>query len=256
MYLPSNAQWALLIFASMLLLCMVPAWRCSRRDARSINGVGVWIKPLKFMVSLALFAMTTAALMTAAGNHPEADASMSAIAVLVMVTSTFELAYITLQASLGKPSHYNTTDSLHRFMTMLMALGALGLTASQAWLGWVVVRYNPDWASSIVVIAVVTGLFMTFFLATISGFLVAIHRAPSGTGTAVAGWHRYGDLRPAHFMGVHSQQSIPLLGMIAGSLPGSAAYAGFAVMACAYMLAWAALTFAELRHWKLRASAV
>ena len=245
MRLFTGAPLALMLFGAALLLCMVPAWQRARHDTRTIRGVGVWAKPLKFMAALALFAVTTAVSMLAAGAAP--DASLWRIAALVVATSTFEVTYITWQASRGEASHYNTSDALHTGLMAMMALGAIGLAASQAWLAWVIVRHQPGWLSSVAVLGVVTGLTMACVLATISGFLLAGHRAPAGRGAPVVGWHRLGDLRPAHFLGVHAQQCIPLFGLFAHALMGKAAHAGFAAMACTYLLAWAALTRQELR---------
>ncbi|WP_332877174.1 hypothetical protein [Massilia sp. S19_KUP03_FR1] len=246
MPLPAGPPLALTLFGLLLLLCMVPAWRQARRDPRTIRGVGVWTKPLKFLAALALFAFTTAVLMLAARDA--APATLWRIAALVMATSAFEAIYIAVQASRAEPSHYNTSDALHSALTVAMALGAIGLTASQAWLGWVIVRVNPDWLSSVAVLGAVTGLFMTWVLATLSGFMLGGRRAPPGPGLPLVGWQRRGDLRPAHFLGVHAQQIVPLLGLCCARLPASAAHAGFAALALGYVLAWAALTRRELHH--------
>jgi hypothetical protein len=48
----------------------------------------------------------------------------------------FEVAYIAYKAALGSASHYNTSDSWHTAMFGLMAIAAIGLTASQGWLAW------------------------------------------------------------------------------------------------------------------------
>ena len=244
MSLLTGAPLALFCFASLLVTCMVPAWRAARRDARTIHGVGVWAKPLKFMAALALFAATTAVLMPAAG----ASAPLTGIAALVIAASAFEVAYITFQASRGEPSHYNTRDTVHATLTVLMAGGAIGLSASQAWLAWAIAGTNPAWWSSVTILGAVTGLAATALLGTISGFLLGGHRAPAGPGWHVVGWHRRGDLRPAHFMGVHAQQCIPMFGLAAARLPAGAAHAGFAALTCVYVLAWAALTHIALRR--------
>lgn len=234
----------LLVFASLLALCMIPAALAARRDPRTLRGVSVWAKPLKFMAALVLFALTTAVLMRAAGP----GAPLDGIAALVIGTSTFEAAYITYQASRGQPSHYNTSDALHTALTVVMAAGAIGLTASQAWLAWAIIATNPAWSTSVPVLGAITGLFATFALATISGFMLGGRRAPAGRGVPVVGWRRYGDLRPAHFMGVHAQQFIPAFGLLADRLLGSAAHAGFTAMTVTYVLAWAALTRVQVRQ--------
>jgi hypothetical protein len=235
---------SLFVFAAILALCMIPATLAARRDPRKIRGVNVWAKPLKFLAALALFSATTAVLMRAAGP----GAPLAAIEALIVATSTFEAAYITCQASRGEPSHYNTSDALHTALTVLMACGAIALTASQAWLAWTIMDTNPAWRASVTVLGTVTGLLMTFVLATVSGVLLGGKRAPAGAGLPLVGWRRVGDARPAHFMGVHAQQIIPAFGFIADRLLGSAAHMGFTAMTATYVLAWAALTRMQLKQ--------
>lgn len=247
MNVPGGAAGALLLFGGFLLLCMAPAGLAARRDPRTLRGVSVWAKPLKFMAALALFSITTAVLMQAAGDTPATQAALWRIAALVTLTAGFEVAYISFQASRGQASHYNTSDTFHAAMTALMALGAIALVASQAWLAIVIVAANPAWQSSVAVLGAVTGLLMTALLSAVSGFLLGARRAPAGPGLALFGWQRRGDLRPAHFLAVHAQQCIPLAGLLAAFLPGRAMQAGlFGAATAAYLLAWAALTLTRL----------
>ena len=239
----SGPRLALLLFGALLVACMLPAWACRRRDARTFGGVNVWVKPLKFMAALALYAFTTAVLMLAAGD----SGALDAIAALLIVTATFEVGYITLQASRAEASHYNSSDALHMALTAIMALGAVGLTASQLWLAIVIMDVRPDWQSSAALAGVVTGLVLTFVLATVSGFMLGGRRAPAGAGMAVTGWHRRGDLRPAHFLGVHAQQCIPALGLLAGAVSSRAPVALFAALTGVYLLAFAVAVRIEWR---------
>ena len=235
----TGPRLALLLFGGAMVLSMIPAWAGARRDPRSLRGVGVWIKPLKFMAALALFSFTTAVLMLAAGDSQAADHSLKAIAALLIATALFEVSYITLQASRGEPSHYNSSDPLHKTLNVLMALGAIGLTGSQLWLAMTVIRHRPDWTGSVATLGVVSGLVLTFVLATVSGFMLGGKRAPPGVGLPIVGWHRRADLRPAHFLGVHAQQCIPAFGLLVEGLSLPAPLAVFAALTGAYLLAWA-----------------
>lgn len=242
----TGAPLALNVYGALLLSSMAAVGLRARHDPRTLRGVSVWAKPLKFLAALALFAVTTAAMMQVAGAAP--PAALWSVAALIMTTSTFEAGYITVQASRGEPSHYNTSDTLHTVLTVLMALGAVGLVASQAWLAWIIVQSNPAWLSSLPVLGVVTGALATFVLATLSGFLLGGRRAPPGSGLPLTGWQRRGDLRPAHFLGVHAQQILPACGLFAACLPAGAAHAAFATLVCAYIAAWAVLTYQELQR--------
>lgn len=241
----TGARLSLLQFSGTLMLCMLPAWHRARHDNRTIRGVNVWIKPLKFMAALALFAATTAVLMLAAIDSP----SLKPIATLLIVTATFEAGYITFRAGRGEASHYNTRNASSTVLTVLMALGAIALTASQGWLAVTVMQQHPNWIASAPLAGVVIGLLLTFMLATLSGFMLGGRRAPpgSGSGLAVVGWHKAGDLRPAHFLGVHAQQCIPAFGLLANSLSPRAPLAVFAMLTCAYVSAFAVAIHIERR---------
>ena len=124
------------------------------------------------------------------------------------------MAYITYQAHLGEASHYNRSDLKHALLFGLMALSAVGLTASQGWLAIKIWQNNKIDAMSVITLSVVIGLALTFLLATVSGFMLGRQQPPSGQGLPFMGWHLYGDIRPAHFLGVHAQQLIPIIGLL------------------------------------------
>jgi hypothetical protein len=68
----------------------------------------------------------------------------------------------------------------------------------------------------------VIGLGLTTLLGTISGMALGGTQPPAGSGMLVFGWHlNLQDYRPAHFLGIHSHQLIPLAGLavLAMSLP-------------------------------------
>jgi hypothetical protein len=172
-----------------------------------------------------------------------ASEAFKGVAGLIIVTSFFEVAYISLQAARGEPSHYNTNDAFHIFMFALMGVMAVGLTASQAWLAWLIWSDLGDTKLSATTLGVLLGLGLTFVLATVSGFQLGGHQPPSGVGLPLVGWHWKNDLRPAHFLGVHAQQFIPLAGLLAERFLGANAVAGFSAFTGLYLAAWGGLTW-------------
>ncbi|MFZ6719832.1 hypothetical protein [Undibacterium sp. Ji49W] len=202
---------------------------------------------MKFMAATGLFAVTTACLMQVADVRPQALPSFYWIAVLIVSTSLFEVAYISLQGSLGEASHYNTSDLLHAVMSGLMGIVAVALTASQAWLAWVIWSQNAQPTLSVMQSGIVVGLIMTFVLSTLSGFLLGSHQAPPGKGLPIVGWHLRGDIRPAHFLGVHAQQFIPVFGFLAEYFAGGAALAVFSTLTMIYLLVCICLTLTATR---------
>jgi hypothetical protein len=84
-------------------------------------------------------------------------------------------------------------------------------------------------------------------LATASGFLLGNQQPPAGVGLPVVGWHLgQADARPAHFMGVHTHQLIPLAGWLLGRYRVSNAGVGLAAFTVLYGIVWALLTRSAL----------
>ncbi len=232
-------QRALVIFGLLLWAAMLPTFVAWGLDDRTLRGVGVWVKPLKFMASVGLFAISTAWFI---GLLPEArrlGRGVRLIVWTVIVAGTFEIAYITLQASLGAGSHFNFVDLPHIVMYQLMGLAALAMTATQPWLAWQIARHGrtdaaPAWRD-----AVVLGLVLTFVLGAAAGGLLASHQPPAGPGLPVVGWHLGGaDLRPAHFIGMHAQQLFPLAGLALADITPRRSRAALAAFGLAYIGVW------------------
>jgi len=122
-----------------------------------------------------------------------------------------------------------------------MALAAVMLTATQAVLAWLIARHSAT-RDTVLTQAVVVGLVSTFLLATVSGFTLGGQQPPAGMGLPIVGWHIAGpDARPAHFLGVHAQQLLPLAGLALqqGRLSHPAQW--LTTVALGYGLLWALL---------------
>lgn len=197
----------LAVFGLVLLAAALPLALAAGLDDRTLRGVNVWVKPLKFALSIALFAWTSAWF---AGLLPAAVRRGRAAGVLawtLVAAATFEIVYIGLQAARGEASHFNTDDALHGALYTLMGAAALAMTATQAGYAWLITRHAAPgrWRD-----AVVTGLVLSFVLGTTAGFLLGGLQPPAGSGLPLLGWHATGDLRPAHFIGLHAHQALPL----------------------------------------------
>src|SRR5436305_314866 len=104
---------------SWALLILLPRWR---RLAQAVAGVavpallslaclvlvGVWLKPLKFEASLALFAFTLAWFMPMASDAFRRSVPGRYAVWGFVLPAAFEIAYIAWRASRGEASHFNT----------------------------------------------------------------------------------------------------------------------------------------------------
>lgn len=205
--------WA---FGLLLLVALLPAAIALGFDERVLRGANVWVKPMKFMASVGLLAFTTAWFFGHLAPSVRRSRAARAIVWTVIAAGGFEVAYISLQAGLGEASHFNVGDPFHATMYTLMGLGALALTATQPALAWLLWKHGERRVAAPYRAAVIIGLALTFVLGAGAGMLLSAMQPPSGPGLPIVGWVLAGgDLRIAHFIGIHASQVLPALGAIA-----------------------------------------
>lgn len=207
------ADFGLALLAIALVLAVTWVF-----DARQLHGESIWAKPIKFLLSVGLFALTSAWFI---GDLPEARrraVPMRAARWTIIGAGTFELAYITWQAALGQASHFNETTPFHMVMYALMGIGAIALNATTLPLAREIARHGAG-LSPALRLAIVLGLVLTFILGTGAGVAIAAYGGhavggvANGAGLPLLGWSTTGgDLRVPHFLGIHAQQLLPLAG--------------------------------------------
>lgn len=232
-------QRALTLFGLAMLLAMLPLLVLNGLDERTLRGVGVWVKPLKFCASTGVFALTTAWFVGLLPPGRRRDGVVRTVVATIIAMSLFETGYITWQAALGEASHYNFSDRFHVAMYQAMGAGAVLLTLTQPLLAWHIARHADAGVDASWRRAVVLGLVLTFVLGAGAGAMLGPIQPPAGTGLPWLGWHAQGDLRPAHFIGLHAQQLVPLLGLALLRLPRERAGRLFALGIALYVTIWA-----------------
>ena len=205
-----------------MLALSLPTLLLAALDDRTLQGVSVWLKPWKFQFSLAVFLLTLALFMV---WLPGATLRTRAVRFVVwgaVLSGSFELIYITWQGALGLASHFNFTSSAAITMYQLMGLGAVTLSSTALVLGLVIACTKDYAVPSAVKLSIVLGLLLTFLLGT--GFGAYLSAQQSGhwvggirsdaAGMPVVKWSRSGgDLRVAHFFGIHAMHFIPAFGL-------------------------------------------
>lgn len=244
-------SWAskiMVVYGAMMALACGLTYLLSLNDARTLREVGIWVKPMKFMAATALFVWTTVWVTHMAHAAIAQGQAYRGICALIVLTSLFEVVYITVQASRGEASHYNTSDPWHAFMFGLMGLAAVGLTASQVWLAWEIWAARGNSPLSVTTWGILIGLVLTFVLSTLSGFMLGGQQPPAGAGLPLVGWHGQNDVRPSHFLGVHAQQLLPLWGLFAERWLGTHSASALGIGSALYVLAWGLLTWTAMGH--------
>ena len=216
---------AMLLMAAMTLML---AWL----DPRVFQGVSTWAKPLKFQLSTGVYLLTLAWFMAWLPDDKRQTRLGRYVVWSAVGAGIFEVAYITWQGAFGMASHYNRTSTFYAAMYTLMGVGAVILTTASLALAVLIAR-SPAYAlPRAIKHAVVLGLVLTFVLGTGFGSYLGAQRAGHWVGGALTdagglplfNWSRSGgDLRVAHFFGIHAMHFVPAIAALAAAarLPGA-----------------------------------
>jgi hypothetical protein len=200
----------------LLLLLMIPTAFAGFIDARLFNGINIWIKPLKFQFSMALHLGTIALAMLLLPEPVRVSRTVRVLCWALIVSALFEVTYIGFQASNGAGSHFNLSSVWTGRMYSLMGVGAVTLVLAAAWIGALILRHGDR--SNPLVLASGLGLVLGGVLGGVTGGYMSAQpghwvgtMASDATGLWLFGWSRLGgDLRVAHFFGLHMMQALPI----------------------------------------------
>ena len=214
-----SARYETLTILSAILLALALGW--SLIDPRAVDGVSVWIKPLKFSLSFVVVFATIALVERRLSDGVRGGRTMAIVGHAMAAAFLAEMAYIFYMAARGEHSHFNLTTPFHETMYALMGVGAVTLIAGIAVIGWVAYRdarasFGPGLREGIW-LGFVTTFGLTFlvagYLSSSGGPFVGLH-PPGAPVIPLFGWSGVaGDLRPAHFASMHAMQVLPLLGL-------------------------------------------
>ena len=218
----------LVVFAGLSLAFAAGAGIGIVVDARTLDDVSVWLKPLKFGVSNAAFAVTLAWMLADLSDRRR---FVQRVGWGVALVFALENALIALQAARGVHSHFNATTYLDAAIVTTMGaaiIAAMGLCVAIAR----ALFRRP--ASGACAHAARLGLAIAIGGASIGGLMGVPTRdqlsnvregavlgghtvggPDGGPGLPVTHWSRsHGDLRVAHFAGLHAMQVLPLAGWV------------------------------------------
>jgi hypothetical protein len=185
-------------------------------DHRQVMGINPWIKPMKFAVSIAIYALTIGWLLY---ELPLRERVRRVVNWTVAGTLIIEIALITMQAARGVTSHFNQATA---FDAAVFGIMGAAITLNILVVAYVTLKF---WRAGAKIPApylwgIRIGL-MLFALASLEGFVMISHSAHSvgapdgGAGLPVVNWSvKVGDLRVAHFFGMHALQVLPFVGYL------------------------------------------
>lgn len=185
-------------------------------ETRQVMGINLWIKPLKFAISIGIFLGTLAWLLPYFRFSAPAE---SRYVWLTWVLFAIETVILTVQASRGVQSHFNITSPVNALMFNVMGIAITINTILVGYLAWKAFQDNLSLPAGFLW-GLRLGLLL-FVVASLEGFVMASQLAHSvgvpdgGPGLPLVNWStRGGDLRIAHFIGLHGLQALPLIGIL------------------------------------------
>jgi hypothetical protein len=179
-------------------------------DERLLFGVSVWNKPAKFAISIGVFSWTIGWLM---GNLPDKQ-KVEKISMGITIVMLVEMIIISIQAARGVPSHFNVSTWYDGLLFNIMGIAIFINTVFvfRIFQLFRPVRNLP----SAYKLAIQMSL-LIFIVSSLQGFFMAaklchtVGAEDGQLGLPFLGWARqFGDLRVAHFIGLHSIQVLPL----------------------------------------------
>lgn len=211
-----------------LALALVGLWL----DPRSIAGAPVWLKPAKFAVSLAIYSLTLAGIFAWLPDWRRMRWVVGRTTAAVFV---LEFAIISLQAARGTTSHFNTATLFDGVLFTVMGAAIVLQTLASVGAAVALWRQRFDdhamgWALrlglSITIVAAFSGGLMTqpttaqLDEARATGRMATsgahtVGAPDGGPGLPGTGWSTtHGDLRVAHFAGLHAMQVLPIAALV------------------------------------------
>jgi hypothetical protein len=217
-------------------------------DGRTLYGVSVWWKPAKFFLSITIHSATLAWGVSLLSDADRRSRGIRVAAGTFVWCSVLEMTYITVQAARAAPSHFNRTAPLYLALYFLMGAGALAMLSATGYVGWRLLKRSAVASRSVLVHALGLGMLATTILGALTGAYMSVQAghwagsvASDTAGLPFAGWSTIeGDLRVAHFFGMHSMQVLAIAGLLAGRVQALRASRIVTVT----LLIWGALTAA------------
>ncbi|MCA1666745.1 MAG: hypothetical protein LC793_04965, partial [Thermomicrobia bacterium] len=201
-------------------------------DPQVITGAPAWLKPLKFAISISIYAATFIWLLNFVQGHSRIVRLVAWVTAAGLIV---EMALIAMQVVRGTTSHFNVSTPFDTTIWGIMGSSIVCVWTANLILGIVLLRQrfaDPAfaWALRLGVLLSLVGMAVAFLMtsptsaqraaAKVGGGLPisgahAVGVADGGPGLPFLGWSTVGgDLRVPHFVGLHGLQLLPLLGWL------------------------------------------
>ncbi len=177
-----------------------------------ILGINSVVKPMKFALSIWIYSWTMALIL----SYFQDKKKVKVYTYVAVVAMCFEQIAITSQALRGELSHFNTANTYGIILFALMGVFILTITLWTAYMTFVFIKQKEYVLPAEMVLSIKTGLVYFVIFSLLGGYISGLKghtvgAADGGEGLWFLNWSTlFGDLRVAHFFGIHSLQIVPL----------------------------------------------
>ncbi len=205
----------------LMLAAFVAAAILGAVDPRQITGVSAWLKPAKFAISTAIFSATIEWIF----GYLTHSTKLKQLGVVLSAVLIVEVGIIYLQAWRGTTSHYNVSTPLNSVL-----FGIMGVGIAILWFATIAVfvaAMRQPFTDKAFGWSIRLGLLITVIGSAAGGLMIShgahtIGAPDGGPGMPFVGWSlEHGDLRIAHFVGLHGIQVIPFLAWVIRRRPNA-----------------------------------
>ena len=246
-----RADRRLLAIAGAILALVPPTVVAALLDDRTLDGANLWIKPLKFELALAIYAATLAVAVPLAGARAATSRGCRWLVRVFAIAAVVEMSWILLQAARGTRSHFNTATPIEGAMYGVMGIFAVALVVAPLVLAPSAWRERGGGLRA----GLLAGLALNLLLGGAVGAVLSSHAShfiggdgTDATGLPFLGWSTTGgDLRIAHFLGLHALQAMLVAGLVASSWRPRTGTIAVWLLAAAWTVATVALAVLALR---------
>ncbi len=174
-------------------------------DPRTLLESNVWLKPVKFAVSLLVYMLSLSWYSAYLTPRYRRSGFVRMFSIVVVMAVTAEMVWLVIAAMIGELSHFNETHPVLSGVYIYMGGVAVVLTAMTPVVGFGLWLYRDSALHPLIRYSLIYALFATFVLTVpVAGYLAGVPGANESSGDP---------LRLAHFLGTHAMHFVPLVGV-------------------------------------------
>ena len=232
--------WFGLFNLAMAVVCLV----LMSSEEFTILGVNRWLKPFKFYSSVGIVILTLGWLL----YHLNDQRKVRRWSWIIFFAMLFENGIILMQAVRKTTSHFNNTSTLNGILFNIMGVLIMIFTVIVILACIAFFKQKSFTIPISYVWGIRLGLLFFIIFSLEGGVMVGllshtVGAADGGHGLPIVNWSsEHGDLRIAHFIGLHSLQVLPMFGFFIAKTKSQTI-----IFSCFYFLVAIALFFQAMK---------